>query len=170
MKKIFFRFFLTIVALSASVLIADAQEAIFLVRHAEQAGPGSTNPPLTEPGERRAKRLADVLKDAGIDVIFVSEESCCTKRTAQTAEPLEKALNVKVKLIPRKDYDGLIARLHTEHAHDSVLIVGHRSTVPKWVNAFGYPVKVKIAPLEYDNLFVIVPKSGGEPLVLRLRY
>jgi len=169
MKKIF-RFLLAIVALSGSALIADAQEAIFVVRHAEQAGPGSTNPPLTEAGEQRAKRLADVLKDAGIDVIFVSEESCCTKRTAQTAEPLAKALNVKLTLIPRKDYDGLIARLHTEHAHDRALIVGHSSTVPKWLTAFGYPKKIKIAPLEYDNLFMIIPKSGSEPLVFQIRY
>ena len=163
MKKIF-RFLLAIVALSASVVIADAQEAIFLLRHTEQAGPGSTNPPLTEAGEQRAKRLAGVLKDVGIDVIFVSK----TKRTAQTAEAVEKALNVKVH--PRKDSDGLIARLHTEHAHDRVLIIGHSRTVPKLLKALGYPVKVKIARLEYDSLFVIVPKSGGEPLVLRLRY
>ena len=165
-----FRFLLVIVALSAGVLTADAQEAIFVVRHAEQAGPGSTNPPLTEAGEQRAKRLADVLKDAGIDVIFSSEESCCTKRTAQTVEPLAKAQNVEVKLIPRKDYDGLIARLHTEHAHDRVLIVGHSSTVPKWLTAFGYPVKFKLARSEYDNLFMIVPKSGSEPLVFQIRY
>lgn len=160
------RFLVAIVVLSASVVIADAQEAIFLVRHAEQAGPGSTNPPLTEVGERRAKRLADVLKDAGIDVIFVSK----TKRTAQTAEPVEKALNVKVKVHPRKDIDGLMARLHTEHADDRVLIVSHSRTVPKLLKALGYPVKVTIARSEYDSLFVIVPKSGGEPLVLRLRY
>ncbi len=165
MKKIF-RFLLAIVAMSASVVIADAQEAIFLVRHTEQAGPGSTNPPLTEAGERRAKRLADVLKDAGIDVIFVSK----TKRTAQTAEPVEKALNVKVKVHPRKDVDGLITRLHNEHAHDRVLIIGHSRTVPKLLKALGYPVKVKIARSEYDSLFVIVPKSGDEPSVLRLRY
>ncbi len=165
MKKIL-RFLLTIVFLGASVTIADAQEAIFLLRHTEQAGPGSTNPPLTEAGERRAKRLADVLKDAGIDVIFVSK----TKRTAQTAELVEKVLNIKVKVHPRKDIDGLIARLHTEHAHDRVLIVSHSRTVPKLLKAFGHPVKVKIGRFEYDSLFVIVPQANGDPLVVRLRY
>jgi len=36
--------------------------------------------------------------------------------------------------------------------------------------ALGHPVRIKIAPLEYDNLFVIVLKTNGDPLVLRLRY
>ena len=157
---------LTIVAMGASAAPAVAQEAIFLLRHTEQAGRGNTNPPLTEAGERRAKRLADVLKDAGIDVIFVTK----TKRTTQTGELVEKALNVKVKVHPRKDIDGLITRLHNEHAHDRVLIIGHSRTVPKLLKALGYPVKVKIARSEYDSLFVIVPKSGDEPSVLRLRY
>ncbi len=53
------------------VNLAEAQEAIFLVRHAEAAGP--INPPLTEAGQRRAKALAVVLEDADIDVIFVSK-------------------------------------------------------------------------------------------------
>ncbi len=165
MKKIFW-FLLVIVALSTSVMIADAQEAIFLLRHTEQAGRGRTNPPLTEAGERRAKRLADVLKDAGIDVIFVSK----TKRTAQTAELVEKVLNIKVKVHPRKDIDGLIARLRTEHAQDRVLIVHHSRTVPKLLKAFGYPVKVKIERFEYDSLFIIIPQAKGDPLVLHLRY
>jgi len=157
---------LTIVAMGASAAPAEAQEAIFLLRHTEQAGRGSTNPPLTEAGERRAKRLADVLKDAGIDVIFVTK----TKRTTQTGELVEKALNVKVKVHPRKDIDGLIARLRTEHAQDRVLIVHHSRTVPKLLKAFGYPVKVKIERFEYDSLFVIVPQAKGDPLVLHLRY
>jgi len=164
MKKIL-GLLLTIVFLVASVAIADAQQAIFLVRHTEQAGPG-IDPPLTEAGERRAKKLADVLKDTGIDVIFVSKRI----RTAQTAEPVAKALNVKVKIHSRKDIDGHIARLRAEHAHDRVLIISHSRRIPKLLKALGYPVTVKIAPLEYDSLFVIVPKSGGEPLVLRLRY
>ncbi len=157
---------LIIVAIGASAAPAEAQEAIFLLRHTEQAGPGRTDPPLTEAGQRRAKALAGVLKDAGIDVIFVTK----TKRTTQTGELVEKALNVKVKVHPRKDIDGLIARLRTEHAQDRVLIVHHSRTVPKLLKAFGYPVKVKIARFEYDSLFVIVPQAKGDPLVLHLRY
>ncbi len=165
MKKIL-RFLLTIVFLGASVAIADAQEAIFLVRHTEQAGPGSTDPPLTEAGRQRAKRLAGVLKDAGIDVIFVSTR----KRAVETAEPVAKALGLKTKVHPRKDYTGLVSRLRTEHRHDRVLVVSHSRHLPRLLKALGYPLKVKIAPLEYDNLFTVIPKSNSNPIVLQLRY
>ena len=89
-----------------------------------------------------------MLKDAGIYVIFVSK----TMRATQIAEPLEKALNGRVH--PKKDYDSPIALLHTDHAHDRVLIVSHYKAAPKLLKTFGYSVLVKSAPLEYDRLFV----------------
>ncbi len=164
MEKIL-RLLLLIVAMGASTVPAEAQEAIFLVRHTEQqAGRGRTDPPLTEAGQRRAKALAGVLKDAGIDVIFVSK----WKRTAQTAKPVAEALNVKVKVHPRKDIDGLMSRLRAEHAHDRVLIVSHSVIIPWLLEALGHSEWVGIDG--YDNLFVIVPRAKGDPLVLHLRY
>ncbi len=165
MKKIL-RLLLTIVLLGASVAIADAQQVIFLVRHTEQAGPASTDPPLTEAGRQRANRLAGVLKDAGIDVIFSSTR----KRAVETAKPVAKALGLKTKVHPRKDYTGLVSRLRTEHVHDRILVVSHSRHLPRLLKALGHPLKVKIAPLEYDNLFAVIPKSNSNPIVLRLRY
>lgn len=144
---------------------AVAQQAIFLVRHAEQALEDD-DPVLTEVGRRRAKALARVLKDAGINVIYASE----SRRTTQTAEPLAKALNIDVKIHPRQDMDGLISSLRTQHAHDRILIVSHSLRVPRLLKALGYPLDVTIASKEYDTLFVIIPKSDGPSLVLRLRY
>ena len=163
MKKLL-GFFLIVVMMGASAVITDAQEAIFLVRHTEQAGPGSTDPPLTEAGRQRAKRLAGVLKDAGIDVIFVSYK----RRTAQTAEPVAKALKVKVKEVLRNDLDELMIQLRTEHARDRVLIVSHSRIIPRLLEALGHSEGVEID--EYDNLFVVVPQTKGKPLVMRLRY
>ncbi len=166
MKRIVLLLFISVLAvvILAPVQIAEAQEAIFLVRHTEQAGPGSADPPLTEAGQRRAKALAEVLKDADVDVIFVSYK----RRTAQTAEPVAKALNVKVKEVLRNDIDELMIQLRTEHARDRVLIVSHSRIVPSWLKALGHSEEVEID--EYDNLFVIVPQANGDPLVLHLRY
>ena len=162
MKKIL-RLLLTIVLLGASVAIADAQQVIFLVRHTEQAV--GIDPPLTEAGKHRAKRLAGVLKDAGIDVIYTTE----FKRTGQTSEIVGRTLNIDVKIHPRRDVDGLIRRLQTQHVHDRVLIVDHsRLSVLLW--DLGHREEVRIGQLDYDNLFVIIPKSDGDPLVLLLRY
>src|SRR4030042_7066798 len=70
-------------------LVADAQQAIFLVRHAEDVRSTDVGDrPLTEAGHRRAMLLATLLKDAGISVIFTSS----LQRTIETAEPLATAL------------------------------------------------------------------------------
>jgi broad specificity phosphatase PhoE len=142
-----------------------AQQAIFLVRHAEQS-PDVDDPPLTEVGHRRAQALAQVLKDAGINVIYTTEHG----RSIQTAEPISKSLNIESKRLPVRDIDGLIARLRTQHLNDRVLVVSHSLTLPRLLKALGYPQDITIASKEYDSLFVIIPKSDGSPLVLRLRY
>ena len=156
---------LVTLALLFAPFAAVAQQAVFLVRHAEQSV-GVKDPPLTEAGERRATALATVLRDAGINVIYISERG----RTIQTAEPLAKALNVEIKTMPRRDIHGLVGRLRTQHAHDRVLVVSHSLTVPALLKALGHPGEVTIARDEYDSLFVIVPKNDGGPVVLRLRF
>ena len=124
MKKIL-RLLLTIVLLGASVAIADAQQVIFLVRHTEQAV--GIDPPLTEAGKHRAKRLAGVLKDAGIDVIYTTE----CKRTGQTSEIGGRTLNIDVKINRRRDVDGRIRRLQAQHVTDRA-----RSVTPSGLSVF----------------------------------
>jgi broad specificity phosphatase PhoE len=145
--------------------LADAQHVVFLVRHVEQAR-GSDDPPLTEAGQRRAKALVTVLKDAGLTAIYVSER----QRTLQTAEPLTQALKIEPTRLPRRDIDGLLGQLRTQHAEGRVLIVSHSLTIPHVLKAFGHPEEVVIQREEYDLLFVIVPKPTGPPLVFVLRF
>ena len=92
--------------LLAAPCLTDAQHVVFLVRHAEQAS-GSDDPPLTEAGQRRARALVTVLKDAGLTAIYVSE----LQRTMQTAEPLAQAFQIEPTHLPRRDIEGLINRL-----------------------------------------------------------
>jgi len=78
-------------AVTASVATAYAQQAVILVRHAELEGAAMAEPkalPLSEAGEARAKRLASMLKDAGIGAIYVTD----FVRTNKTAEPLSREL------------------------------------------------------------------------------
>jgi broad specificity phosphatase PhoE len=152
------------VVLVAPVPFAEAQQVIFLVRHAEQA-PDDDDPALTEAGHRRAQALAQVLKDAGINVIYTTER----RRGIQTAEPIAKLLNIERKTVPMQDRDVLIDRLRSQHVHDRVLVVSHSWVLPRLLKALGYPVDITISK-QYDNLFVIIPKGDSSPLVLRLRY
>jgi broad specificity phosphatase PhoE len=145
--------------------LTNAQQVVFLVRHAEQAS-GSDDPPLTEVGQRRARALAAVLKDAGLTAIYVSE----LQRTMQTAEPLAQALQIAPTRLPRRDIEGLLGQLRTQQAEGRVLIVSHSLTIPHVLKAFGHPEEVVIPHEAYDRLFVIVPKPTGPPLVVVLRF
>jgi broad specificity phosphatase PhoE len=145
--------------------LTDAQHVVFLMRHAEQAS-GSDDPPLTEAGQRRAKALVAVLKDAGLTAIYISE----LQRTMQTAAPLAQALQLEPTRLPRRDVEDLLGQLRSQHAEGRVLIVSHSLTIPRILKAFGHPEEVVIEHEGYDRLFVIVPKPTGPPLVAVLRY
>jgi len=145
---------------------AYAQEAVFLIRHAEQMH-DVEDPPLTEDGFSRAKTWATVFRDADIKMIYTSKKM----RTKQTGEVIAEELNIPLQEVSRRDINGLVDQIRKEHADDLVLIVSHSKILPKILRAFApfgeYPT---IKPDDYDNLFIIVPKGEAEPTVIRLRY
>ena len=160
-----------LLALSFSV---EAQQAIFLVRHAETVAPkGTTLRPLSEAGQRRAALLGMILKDAGINAIFTSD----LERTVKTAEPLAKLLRIEPKALEQlttqfkqNDIDAFVALLRSEHRRDIVLVVGHANSVPALLKALGHSLEGDIPETEFDNLFVLIPMSEGPPKLLRLRF
>ena len=170
-----FRAIRLLIGFAAGILVSpdrlDAQEAVFVVRHSD---PPSTlsfdeildETPLSESGQQRAKILAARLKNAGITVIYASQ----AKRTVETAEPLAKANGLDIRVHSYEDTDGLVHRLRSEHGSDRVLVVGHWSTIPQILKAFGYAGEIKIERSEYDNLFVVVPKGEQAPVVLHFHY
>ena len=146
--------------------VAQAQEAVFLIRHAEQKH-DVEDPPLTDDGLNRAKEWATIFRDAGIDVIYTSKKV----RTKQTGAPIADELNLPLKTMSRRDIDGLVNLVRKEHNDDVVLIVSHSKTVPRLVEAFVPSAEVpSIEQDDYDNLFVIVPKGENDATVLHLRY
>ena len=145
--------------------VAHAQQVVYLMRHAEQVL-DVEDPPLTEAGHQRAKAWAGILRDAGIKVIYTSKK----RRTRQTGEHIAQALNIPLETIPRRDVEGLVDRLRTRHADDVVLVISHTRTIPKLFRELGHPEDVEIQRDDYGNLFVIVPKSKNDLIVLRLRY
>lgn len=156
----------TVVLIGAAVPAA-AQEAIYIVRHAERIDeqPQSL---LSPDGHARAARLADILRDAGITAIFVSEY----ERTRQTGQPTATRLGLSPNAYKADDTPGLVAALRAQGPRARVLVVGHSDTVPKLLAALGYQTPVTIAKGEFDNLFVVLPAraAGDPPTVIRLRF
>ncbi len=160
---------LILVALTLTVVLgangakANAQQVVFLVQYAEMAADQDA---LTEAGQRRAKALARILMDADIDVIY----SFDPPYVVLTAEPTAKALDIKVNILrwEYEEVDDLIRRLPTQHAKHRVLIVTAPSPRARILKGLGLTEKAWKA--RSDNLYVIVPRSGSEPLVIKMRW
>jgi broad specificity phosphatase PhoE len=144
---------------------AAAQEAVFLVRHAERAD-SSADSTLSDAGRARATRLAEWLRGARITHIYTSE----LRRTIQTAMPFAVASHLSPQQSAATDSQGLVGRIAGLGPHDRALVVGHSNTIPDIIRGLGVKVPVTIADSEYDNIFLVVPRGNAEPALFRFKY
>ncbi len=142
-----------------------AQEAVYIVRHAERVDQ-SPDSALSTDGIGRSYKLRDVLRDAGITRIFTSE----LRRTIETAAPLAAAIKVTPLPVPAADAADLAAKVGASGAHDRVLVVGHSNTIPSLLQALHVDATIRIGDDDYDNLFIVVPQKDGAPVLLLLKY
>jgi broad specificity phosphatase PhoE len=158
---------LVLAAIALTVFAASAESAVtvFLVRHAEKE-PTGNDPSLTEAGRKRAELLATLLGDAGITAIFSSE----FKRTQETAAPLAKRLGVSVTVIPAKDVDALVAKVHALAPGGRALIVGHGNTVPQVATRLTGVKVAELTEADYDRLYVATSRKNGKGDVVILHY
>jgi broad specificity phosphatase PhoE len=156
---------LAVLLLTAVASSAFAQRAVIVVRHAEKVDQ-STDAVLSEAGQARARALASLLAKAGVTAVYATQY----QRAAQTVQPLADALKLTVQTLQSDDTAGLVARLRSRHGSDVVLVAGHSNTVPEILSRLGHTEPVTIADDDFGSLFVVVPKPGSPPVVLRLRY
>lgn len=150
--------------LAFSSAAAPAQSTIFIVRHAEKADASAgdvKDPDLSENGRAWAASLAAVLTDAKLTAIFATEY----KRTQQTAEPVARAVNIRVTTVPANDGAALVAKL--KEVPGNALVIGHSNTIPELVRDLGAAALFKIEERDYDNLFVVVC-AGAAPQLIQL--
>lgn len=158
-----------LIVLVAALLVAAASEAraqsaIILVRHAERLDE-SQDSPLSAAGEQRAQLLARMLDSAGVTAIYTTR----FQRTFKTAEPLAKRLGLTITQDDAPAAE-LLKKIRASHPTGIVLIAGHSNTLPEWLTALGYKTPIQIAAGEYDNLFIVSPRQGAPPVVVRLRF
>jgi phosphohistidine phosphatase SixA len=168
-EAMFTRALVAFLLVSAAAGPSFAQQAIFLVRHAERADvvngriPAmASDPDLSEAGRMRAAFLARVLADAKITAIYTTEY----KRTQQTAAPLAKVLAITPTIVNAADSAELIKEIRSSKG--SVLVVGHSNTLPEILKSLGADGPVSIADDEYDDLFAMTCSTS--PTLIRLHY
>jgi broad specificity phosphatase PhoE len=152
--------------LAAAPAAAQQKTTVILVRHAEKALEGGSDPALSEAGQARARALAAELADDSVAAVLVTR----FVRTQQTAAPLGiaprlVAIDGGVEAHAAAVRDAVLA-----HGGHKVLIVGHSNTVPALVAALGGPADLAIADTEYANLFTVVMEEGKPPVFTRACY
>lgn len=137
---------------------------IYLVRHAEKDTIG-TNPLLTKAGEERARDLAYVLKDAGIQYIHSSD----FMRTKQTVKPLSETLDLEIQIYDHNSLRTLKDKiLNLKGVH---LVSGHSNSTPELVELFGgNPGGVIDEESEFDRLYIITCMASEDCVTSLIRY
>lgn len=160
---------LSLLILTLSANGADAQQAIIILRHAEQTLVGGMmdgDPELNEIGRARAQSYSVALKDASVERIYSSQYA----RARQTAEPLASLVQKEVTVVAKDDLDGLVSQIKGGgESGGAVVVVAHSDTIPKLLALLGHVSPVEVGRTEFNSLWFVVPRASGPPLVSRIR-
>ncbi len=146
------------ISTSIGALNDESYTIFYLVRHAEKQTSGN-DPALLPEGTERAKRLADILSDAKLNMVCSSPY----KRTQATANPTAEIKNLKITNYNQRqnDQSAFFTDLLNNKQGSRVLVVGHSNTIPKLLNHFlGSNVYDDISESEYNNFFIVAVKEG----------
>lgn len=140
---------------------ADADPTVvFVVRHAERANDGTSDPVISLPGWDRARLLATMLADVGLTHIHSTD----FRRTRGTGRPTAEALGLEIELYNPRDLPGFAAQLRqTPGRH---LVLGHSDTTPAMVAALGGDPISRIDEMEYDRLYIVTLTPDGASSVM----
>jgi phosphohistidine phosphatase SixA len=140
---------------------------IILVRHAEKIiDPANPDVDLSEAGYARAREIARVFGDAGIQAIYATQY----KRTQETVKPLADKTGAPVTIVNSKNTADLLAQIKAQHSGQTIFIAGHNNTVPEIVEALSGTKYPTIPENEYDNVFIVTVYRTGKAMVVRMKY
>ena len=162
------RTLLAFLVLLAFTLAAHAAPptTVILVRHAEKADV-ETDPPLTEAGQARAKRLAAMLARSGVTSIYTTPYT----RTRSTAAPVAAALSLTpIEAKTGATYaEDMAATLRALPAGSTALVVGHSNSTTSVMKALGIANAPAIDDkTEFDKIFILT--LTDEPKLVVLTY
>ncbi len=147
-----------LVGSAAAQLEPASATTVIVVRHAEKADDGGSDPGLSAAGLRRAQALSVALAHVGVGAVITSQ----AQRTQATAAPLARSAAVKpvILTIKRGEMEAHIADVRTavdvarRAQKGAILIVGHSNTVPIIVRELtGIDVEA-MCESQYDRLYV----------------
>lgn len=143
---------------------------IVLVRHAEKAADDPRDPTLSEAGQERAQRLADLFAASDVTHLYATEY----KRTQQTLLPLARAAGHEVSIVPARDARALLSALDSVPRNAVAVVAGHSNTIPALVTELAKgsrtvqqaPESLKLDESTYERLFVVTQWGPGKASTL----
>lgn len=145
---------------------------VYVVRHAERAEDGTSDPPLSTDGLARAQALREALSDVPLAAIHTTH----LQRTWQTASPVARDQGIEIQQHPISAGEAgphsatLAEHLIQHHCGDQVLVVGHSNTVPLILSALTGQPEPELSERDYDFFHQVRLLPGDEPALLRARY
>ncbi len=148
--------------LAAPAAAAGQSDAtvVYLVRHAERAEDGTSDPVISLNGWDRARLLAEMLRDAGLTNIHTTD----FRRTRSTGRPTAEATGLAMEVYDARDLDGFSERLRGMPGRH--LVLGHSNTTPRLVSLLGGDPGSPIEEMEYDRLYIVTLTDDGASTVL----
>lgn len=160
---------LLLLGAAPNVATAQASTVVIIVRHAEKATAPASDPPLTETGVARAQALAELLKDAKVDVVMHTP----TTRTRETARAVAERFGITMEVLPvggpAPVHAAAVAEAVRKHAGKTIVVVGHSNTILPYIAALGGPNKGELCDHNYDGLYTLVI-SGNDVRLVEGRY
>lgn len=144
---------------------------VIIVRHAERATTDPRDPPLDSIGRVRAEALADAVRSAGVQAIYVTQY----RRTVETAEPIARELGLTPQVIaaagPVPAHASTIARTMLEkHRGQVVLVVGHSNTIGPIARALGATARENLEDHEYEHLYIVTADGTSPARFISVRF
>lgn len=164
--------YLFLIVFTFSTFASFAQEkgeevtTYYLIRHAEKnrADKNNKDPYLTAKGTERAKRWAEVLSTANIDLVYTTDYN----RTKETAKPTANQNGSKLYMYDSSNMYDEDFKLNTKGKN--VVIVGHSNTTNTFANKIiGEKKYGQIDDNNNSNLYIVtVSKNGATSVLLKI--
>lgn len=150
-------------------IVAQSQPAtVILVRHAEKGDAPKDDPPLNAAGIERTHELLQMVRHAGVDVVYHSNRV----RTYQTAKVLADSLRVPLVEVPLTKLDSWVAAVvrQIKSKGGVSVVVGHSNTYGPVIKALGGPEIEEIVDPRYDDVFILTIQDGRATRMIRAKY
>ena len=142
--------------------VNDEMFTIYLARHAEKsvAAVNPDDPPLSACGQRRAERLALMLRNVNLDRIY----STPYLRTRETALPAAAGHGLEVEAYDPAGLEAFAAALlnHKQNA----LVIGHSNTTAVLAGMIAGMAGEEFDEDEYDRLYLVTVSGDRNQVIL----